>query len=229
MVKNVGTNLFLANTYKRLYRIESEDHSVRIASREYLKKGEHYYYEKNYLKAIKYLKRASKEIPNAHYYLANIYYFGGNGVEEDLNLSLKHYLLVPLNNYVFVKEDVARSVLNICQSKYFNHDENDRISAIAFFKNFNAHLSYYYSNPELFIQIGDFFKKDGAPDDIDYVEALYWYKKAVFDDPNRIKYCHIGEIYENGGYGIVPNIEKALIWYRLADDKAALKRLGFSD
>lgn len=62
----------------------------------------------------------------------------------------------------------------------------------------------------------------------DYVQAAFWYRKAIECGDLLYAPSNLGDIYRKGGYGVVKNLKKAFEAYSLGEDPYAHYRIGQS-
>ena len=72
-----------------------------------------------------------------------------------------------------------------------------------------------------------YYKDIRAP--IDYAEAIKWFEKAA-QKGHPVAQFYLGEIWEVGGYGLIPNLLCAFVYYSLAvENDCMLLRLDTSN
>ena len=173
-----------------------------------------YYYGhgvgKDYSEAVKYFERAiaagmDNGLPEKH--LGDIYWEGGNGITADKKKAVDFYKTAYERGYS--SDDSINSIANFYDDDEKNYSEAVKWWRIGAEKNFpsclaSLGLAYYYGHG-----VGK-----------DYSEAVKYFERAIAAGMNNgLPEKHLGDIYWEGGNGIIVDKKKAVDFYKTAYDR----------
>lgn len=166
------------------------------------RKGEHHYYEKEYVEAVKWLRKAAEQGYVDAQWLLGFCYYHGQGVECDLTETVKWYRKAAEQGHIHSQYE-----LGDC---YFSARGVDRDLAEAV-KWYRKAAEQGYRSAQYMLGL---CYADGKGVAIDKAESVKWYRKAA--EQGDVMSQHIlGECYDKG-IGVKKDKKEAVQWWRKA-------------